>query len=244
MVKIMQIKTMYLKELVSILSCVTDEIKMVFGDAGLSVTTVDSGHVMMMDLNLSKEAFEDYKKTNHELCVDLDKMNCILKVGKPDDRVVLSTKGNKLIMTIGHITRNIALLDKDALQDPKFPNLNLDNELSMDKAEILSTIKASDDISDRVTLNILENDEFLVRIEGDTDNVELKIPSELLNSHKFEKPSKVELDLTLFGGLMKSLPSNDITLQLGNDLPISLESTFAHDNGKFKFIQAPRIESE
>ena len=68
-----RIRAEVLKELVNIVSTLVDEVKIKATPEGLSLKAVDPAHVAMVEANLNKGAFEEYKVEETDLGIDIDK---------------------------------------------------------------------------------------------------------------------------------------------------------------------------
>src|SRR5688572_25868695 len=87
-----KVKASVLKSIIEAASPLVDEIKLHVTPEGLSVRTVDPAHVAMVDISLGAKAFQEYKATDLELGVDLDKIKEILALGSADEVVTLEFK--------------------------------------------------------------------------------------------------------------------------------------------------------
>ena len=125
----MKIKAKYLKELVGVLCCLTDEVKLRFEKNGLNIAVVDPGHIAMLNIHLSNDAFEDYTILNNDIGLDLNKFRNILTISKPDDRVKLSLDDNKFISNVGNITHEIGMVDPAGITDVNIPELDFKNKV-------------------------------------------------------------------------------------------------------------------
>ena len=149
-----QIKSDHLKQLLEIIRNLTNEVKFVVTDAQLTIKAVDTAHVAMVDLNLGKDGFEEYKASDCQLGIDLEKLNDVLKLSNAGDVISLEhdEDKNRLITKIGNITRRMSLLDASVLTEPKVPNLNLPVKIKLKAVELLQGIRASEPISDHISL--------------------------------------------------------------------------------------------
>jgi proliferating cell nuclear antigen len=241
-----KVKASVLKSIIEASAPLVDEIKLHVTPEGISVRTVDPAHVAMLDVSLGAKAFQEYKATDLELGVDLDKMKEILNLGSGDEVITLEFKEdqNRLVMSMQNLVRRMSLIDPSGMPDPKVPNLNLPNKVRIKTGELLQGIKASKSISDHLAL-IADENAFEVIAEGDTDTVNLKLTKNQLVELKASERTKSLFSLDYFSNLVKAADgSEDVTLNLGSDYPVRIEFGFADGHGHVTYLLAPRIENE
>ena len=241
-----QIKSDHLKQLLEIIRNLTNEVKFVATDSQLSVKAVDTAHVAMVDVNLKKDGFEEYKASSCELGIDLEKLNDVLKLAGAGDILSLEhdEEKNRLITKVGNITRRMSLLDASVLTEPKVPNLNLPVKVKIRAGELLQGIRASEPISDHISL-IASPDGFELSSQGDTDSVSLKLPRDMIDELECKEVVKSLFALDYFSKMIKAVgPQQSVLMNLGADYPVKLEFTFAEGSGSATYLLAPRIESE
>lgn len=241
-----QIKSDHLKQLLEIIRNLTNEVKFILTESELKIKAVDTAHVAMVDLTLKKDGFEEYKAKDTELGIDLEKLIDVLKLAAAGDVISLEhdEDKNRLITHIGNITRRMSLLDASVLTEPKVPNLNLPVKIKIRATELLQGIRASEHISDHISL-IASPDGFELASQGDTDSVSLKLPKDMLEELECPEVVKSLFALDYFAKMIKAVgPQESVMMNLGSDYPVKLEFTFADKNGSAIYLLAPRIESE
>jgi len=241
-----QIKSEYLKQLLEIIRNLTNEVKFTVSDSGLKIKAVDTAHVAMVDLTLKSEGFEEFKADEVELGIDLEKLNDVLKLARADDMISLEHDDdkNRLITKVGNITRRMSLLDASVLTDPKVPNLNLPVKIKLKAHELLQGIRASEPISDHISL-IASPDGFELASQGDTDSVSLKLPKDMIEELECKEVVKSLFALDYFSKMIKAVgPQESVMMNLGSDYPVKLEFNYADQKGSAIYLLAPRIESE
>ena len=230
-----QLKSETLKGLVNMISTLIDEVKFTVSPEGLSLKAVDPAHVAMVELMVESGAFESYEADETELGIDLDKVKDVLKLASSGDIISMEQDADhgRLIFKIGNITRRMSLVDTSSMNDVKVPQLKLS-----------STVKASESISDHISL-IAEGETFELLCEGDTDSANLTLDSSSLES--INAPSRVSsmFPLDYFSNFIKAIPSDVVVeIELDTDYPVIINFDLAGDNGKVKYLLAPRIESD
>ena len=121
-----KIRADFIKTLTEAIYILVDESKFKLTSDGVYGRTVDPAHVGMIDFKLKKEAFDEYEcKEEAEIGVDLEKLKSALKVATKDELVGLSydKEEGRLAISIGNLTRKIALLDVN--EDPPLGMISL-----------------------------------------------------------------------------------------------------------------------
>jgi len=239
-----EIKADTLKEMIRVISTLIDEAKFQVGPEGLKIKAVDPAHVA--DLSLSAEAFESYQADEMEIGVDIDKLNEVVKLSGGQDIIAIryDEEKNRLVIKTGNITRRMALVDTAGMSDPKIPNLNLPAKVVLKASELTQGIKASESISDHLSL-IVNPEGFELSSQGDQDSVNLKLHKDLLEDLEAKETAKSLFSLDYFANMIKSVgQSESVTLFMGSDYPVKMEFLFADGKGEVVYLLAPRIESE
>ena len=122
-----KVKSETLKGIVDVVSTLVDEAKFNVNPKGLTLKAVDPAHVAMVDMKIEKSAFEEFEADDTELGVDLDKIKEVLRLSRAGDIISLSQDEdkNRLVVSVGNVTRRMNLVDTTGMSDPKVPNLNL-----------------------------------------------------------------------------------------------------------------------
>lgn len=234
-----------LKELVTIVSTLVDEAKFSITPDGIQLRAVDPAHVAMVDLRLSKEAFEEYKADESELGIDVAKLEQFLRLARAGELVDIVNDEDKrrLNVAVGNTTKKMSLIDTTGMSEPKVPNLNLPAKVSMKIEDIAQGIRASESVSDHIALTATP-DSFEMVCEGDTDQVQMKLSKDQLLSLECDDKVRSLYPLEYFSNMMRAIPSQaKIMLQLGNDYPVKIVFDIADGKGSVVYLLAPRIES-
>ena len=241
-----KVKSEVLKGIIDVTSPLVNEVKLNVTSKGISIRAVDPAHVAMVDLEINKDAFEDYKAKDIELGIDMDKLAGIMRLSSSGDMVTLEfdEDTNRLIVKIGNLVRKMGLIDTAGMPDPKMPNLNLPAKIIIKASELSQGVRASEAVSDHLALTV-NKDNFELFAEGDTDTVNLKLPKDMLNELVTKSNCKSLFSIDYFSNMIKPVRSDDpVTIMLGNDNPIRVEFNIADNKGHVTYLLAPRIESE
>ncbi|MEF8879472.1 MAG: proliferating cell nuclear antigen (pcna) [Candidatus Thermoplasmatota archaeon] len=241
-----KVKSEVLKGIIDVTSPLVNEVKFNIAPKGISLRAVDPAHVAMVNLEVKKDAFEEYKAEEMELGVDMDKLAGIMRLSKSGDIVNLeyNEDSNRLIVKIGNLVRRMGLIDTAGMPDPKMPNLNLPAKIVLKASELSQGVRASEAVSDHLSL-MVDKKSFELAAEGDTDTVNLNLPKDLLNELETESKCKSLFSIDYFSNMIKPVSDeNTMTIMLGNDNPIKVEFDIADEKGHVTYLLAPRIESE
>ncbi|HXZ23627.1 MAG TPA: proliferating cell nuclear antigen (pcna) [Methanomassiliicoccales archaeon] len=241
-----KVKSETLKGIVDVVSTLVDEAKFNVNPKGLTLKAVDPAHVAMVDMKIEKSAFEEFEADDTELGVDLDKIKEVLRLSRAGDIISLSQDEdkNRLVVSVGNVTRRMNLVDTTGMSDPKVPNLNLPAKVAVTAEELQRGIKAAESISDHIALTATP-DGFEMVSEGDTDSVSLRLPKDLLVSLDCKEDARSLFPLDYFSNMIRAIPIGTVvSMHLGNDYPVKMEFAIADGKGTVNYLLAPRIESD
>ncbi len=241
-----KVKSEVLKGIIDVTSPLVNEVKLNITPKGISLRAVDPAHVAMVDLEVNSKAFEEFKATEMELGIDMDKLGSIMRLSSSGDMITLDydEESNRLIVKIGNLIRKMGLIDTAGMPDPKMPNLNLPGKVILKASELNQGVRASEAVSDHLSLTVDKNN-FELFAEGDTDTVNLKLPKDLLVELITNSKCKSLFSIDYFSNMIKPVRGDDpITIMIGNDNPIKVEFDIAEKKGHVTYLLAPRIESE
>ena len=241
-----KVKSELLKGIIDVASPLVNEVKFNITPKGITLRAVDPAHVAMVDLEIKSDAFEEYKATDMELGIDMDKFASIMRLSTSNDIVFIEydEESNRLIIKIGNLVRKMGLIDTTGMPDPKMPNLNLPAKVVLKASELTQGVRASETVSDHLALTV-NKDDFELYAEGDTDTVNLKLNKDLLLELVTDSKCKSLFSIDYFSNMIKPVKGDDpITIMIGNDNPIRVEFNIAENKGHVTYLLAPRIESE
>lgn len=241
-----EIKSETLKGLVNIISTLIDEVKFTITPEGMTLKAVDPAHVAMIELKIGAKAFESYSASGTEIGLDLDKVKTVLKLAGLGDIISMEQDESKgrFIFTIGNITRSMNLVDTSSMNDPKVPQLTLSASAVISVDQLLKGIRASESISDHISLKA-DSEFFELSCEGDTDDASLKLKGQDIDS--LEVPSEVHslFPLDYFSNIIKAIPAGTkVRIELDSDYPVKLVFGLANGEASVVYLLAPRIESD
>lgn len=240
----LRVKMEVLRELVDVVSTLVSEVKLSVSKDGLEAKAVDPSHVAMLVLKLQKSVFEEFTGEATEIGVDIEKLKEVLRLSKPGDILDLQFDGkNRLVATVGRVTRQMAVVDPAGITDPKVPNVSPPATVTVKTEDVRQGIRGSESFTDHVTLT-LEPDAFTMHSEGDTDRLDLRLPKETLARLEVKESVKSMYPLDFFSAMVKSISSDEATLHVGNEYPLKIEFAMGMGRGEGRYLLAPRVEED
>jgi len=240
----LRVKMEVLRELVEVVSTLVSEVKLSVSKDGLEAKAVDPSHVAMLVLKLQKAAFEEFTGEPTEIGVDVEKLKEVLRLSKPGDVLELHFDGkNRLVASVGRVTRQMAVVDPASITDPKVPNVSPPATVVVKTEDMRQGIRGSESFTDHVTLT-LETEAFTMHSEGDTDRLDLRIPKEQLPRLEVKEPVKSMYPLDFFSAMVKAISADEATLHVGNEYPLKIEFAMGLGRGEGRYLLAPRVEED
>jgi proliferating cell nuclear antigen len=236
-----------LESFINNISVLVDECKIHLTKEGLETRAVDPANVGMVDADLGAGAFESYEADEGVLGINLSKFEDVIGFADSGDLIhlTLDEETRKLLIEIDGLEYTLALLDPDSIRgEPDLPDLDLPAEIVLEGRRLDRGIKASDMVSDHLTLAVDEDEEeFLVEAQGDTDDVRVAHGRDDIID-LVAAPARSLYSLDYMKDLNKAIDAGDeVTIELGQEFPVSLHFDIADGNGSCRFMLAPRIQS-
>jgi proliferating cell nuclear antigen len=240
----LRIKMENLREVVEVVSTLVSEVKLTISKDGLEAKAVDPSHVAMLVLKLNKSVFEEFTGEPTELGVDIEKLKEVLRLSKPGDIIDFQFDGkNRLVASLGRVTRQMAVVDPAGITDPKVPNVNPPALVTVKTEDLRQGIRGSESFTDHVTLT-LDPDAFTMHSEGETDQLDLRLAKENLTKLEVKEAVKSMYPLDFFSAMVKSIAAEDTTLHVGNEYPLKVEFPMGGGRGEGRYLLAPRVEED
>lgn len=233
------------RELVEVVLTIVEEVKIVFSPDNIRIRTVDPAHIAMVDLSLSKDAFDTFEVEDMELGLNLNKFSKVLSLAEAGTDITLKVAEDsvELVITFGHIERKMVLIDTANLAEPKMPDLKLPATVTVRSQEVKQAIKVSMDITDYISISV-DPERFILQNSGDTGSAKLELPKDKLEEIECEESIQSMFALDYFSKMINSIKKSEmVRMHIGNSFPIKVEFTIAEQNGMVTYLLAPRIES-
>lgn len=257
----------YLHKFCNHAETVSDEARVILDSDGIRTKVVDPAHVCMVDVFLHKEAFDKFQLTDdeeveedyeREIGLPIYKLRNFMNVGeiKFDDQIrveiyehedysstfmSLETTAEELF-TLNDTKR---MLDTVGMINPSLPELDYPIRVETSNKALRVMCKHVNKMDDHIVIQF-DDGEFELYGEGDAEGEDSSMKLQQLDIKEGKDgrvKSRFTLDyLTDIANTIKK--SNDIEISLGIDYPVRIESQFEDGMGMYKYLLAPRVESE
>ncbi|EHR78061.1 DNA polymerase [Thermococcus litoralis DSM 5473] len=233
--------------LIDTASNLIDEAAFKVTEEGISMRAMDPSRVVLIDLNLPAGIFSKYDVEGEEtIGVNMDHFKKILKRGKSKDILVLR-KGEENFLEV--------TLEGTAKRTFRLPLIEVE-ELELELPELPFTVKAvvlgevlkeavkdASLVSDSIKFIAKEN-EFIMRAEGETQEVEIRLTleDEGLLDLEVEEETRSAYGVSYLADMVKGIgKADEVVLRFGNEMPLQMDYPI-RDEGRLTFLLAPRVE--
>ena len=241
--------TSLMREIVDILSVLTEEAKMSWGEKGLTVNVVDGSTVALLSATISDACFETYEVEPVEIGLELGKLRDLLTLAGPSDLVEIDYDDavGAVNVRVGEVHRILRGLDTGTMQDPQLPVLDFDSNAAISSEKFSRALRAAKFVGEIVDLK-LDSKEMRISVQveaGEGVNVhfeagelsELVCPSETRGSYSLQFLDP--LTRKLAAGL-----TQDVRVQFQDKYPLRLDWTSNDGGASWTYFLAPRVTND
>ena len=241
--------TSLMREIVDILSVLTEEAKMSWGEKGLTIKVVDGSHVALLSATISDACFETYEVEPVEIGLELGKLRDLLTLAGPSDLVEIDYDDavGAVNVRVGEVHRILRGLDTGTMQDPQLPVLDFDSNAAISSEKFSRALRAAKFVGEIVDLK-LDSKEMRISVQGEAGegvNVhfeagelsELVCPSETRGSYSLQFLDP--LTRKLAAGL-----TQDVRVQFQDKYPLRLDWTSNDGGASWTYFLAPRVTND
>ncbi|XP_061672836.1 proliferating cell nuclear antigen [Syngnathoides biaculeatus] len=226
--------------------------------SGISLQSMDSSHVSLVQLTLRSDGFDSYRcDRNLAMGVNLSSMSKILKCAGNEDIITVRADDNADTLTLVFETVNqekvsdyeMKLMDLD-VEQLGIPEQEYSCVVKMPSGEFARICRDLSQIGDAVMISCAKDGvKFSANGELGTGNVKL---SQTSNVDKEDEAVTIEMNepvqlifaLNYLNFFTKATPlSKTVTLSMSADIPLVVEYKIA-DMGHVKYYLAPKIDEE
>jgi proliferating cell nuclear antigen len=235
-----------LKSSIDAVSNMIDEAGVNVTEDGIRLKAMDPAHVALVDLELSKDAFDEYEATEPlVLGLDLERFNTILK-RCGSDKIFLQFDSDNNALSIkfkNSSTRTFSLpLIEVSEEELKVPTLEFPCKIEIDPRILSEGIKDAEIVSDHVVLRVDENTLY-ISAKGDLGNVEVKVSKDEAKLFEVSQSCRSMFSIEYLKDMIKASDvAESVRIFLGDNIPVKMD--FIAENARLSFLLAPRIESE
>ncbi|MEM4244804.1 MAG: proliferating cell nuclear antigen (pcna) [Candidatus Nanoarchaeia archaeon] len=240
-----------LKESVSIISDLVNEVTFKADSDKIELTAMDPANVAMVMFKILSSAFVDYKVEKPvSFSVNLDNLDQILKRAKPTDTInmELDSKNNKLKVQIkgeSNKTFNLSLIDIDE-SEQKVPDLKFNVKAEVPSQIFSESVEDMDIVAESVAI-VAEANKLSISSEGRFNAAKVEIPgggdSAVISVGKKDKVvSKYSIEY--LKKIVKGSKLADVAvIQFSDEYPLRVDYKVM-DKLLLSFILAPRVDSD
>ncbi|CAH1247008.1 proliferating cell nuclear antigen [Branchiostoma lanceolatum] len=225
---------------------------------GMSLQSMDSSHVSLVQLEMRKDGFDTYRcDRNMAMGVTIASMTKLLKCAGNDDMVTIRAEDNADSMTLIFESPNqekvsdyeMKLVDLD-VEQLGIPDQEYSCVVKMPSGEFARICRDLSQIGEAVAISCTK-DGIKFSASGDLGTGNIKL-AQSANVDKEEEAVTIEMNepvsltfaLRYLNFFTKASPlSPSVTLSMSADVPLVVEYKIG-DMGHIKFFLAPKIEEE
>ncbi len=239
----------FLKEPVSIISEIVNEVKFKFDSDKIELTALDPAKISLVNFKLLSSAFVEYDVPEHtQLSLSLESLKSVLSRAKPSDtlKIELDKDKNSLKVQLnGETTRtfHIALLELDE-EEKKIPDLSFPLKINMASSNLNDAIEDISVVADAVAF-IAHKDKLIMEAESSVNSAKVEMPSSdhtLINLTGDSVKSRYGVEY-IKKFLKASKLSEVVSVEFGQDYPLKLVYKI-QDRLELSFIMAPRVPND
>jgi len=217
-----------------------------FGKDGISLTAADRAMVAVIDLLISKDAFEEYEvKEEKEIGLNMTNFLSLLKRARGSDKVTLELVENRLTLTIHNGTKRrftVPLLQLTREELPPIEQLEFKATVTLKPEVLEDSIKDASVITDAITFHATK-EYFKISAEGDVSQAELELRQgdEGLVDLQVEENSKAKYPLDYLEKILKAAKiSDEVTIKFAQDYPMRIDFKY-EGKARISMVVAPRV---
>merc|ERR1712168_876467 len=214
---------------------------------GLSLQSMDSSHVSLVQVTLRTEGFETFRcDKNLALGVNMDTMGKLMKCAANDDAITLRSEDNGDLLGLVFESKSG---DKSSEFEMKLMDLDIE-QLGMPSQEFARICKDLSNIGESVQITVTKGG-VTFSAKGDIGNAKINL-TQGGNVDKEEESIVIDMQeavnltfaLRYLNFFTKATPlSSQVILSLSPEVPLVVEYDI-DDIGHVKYFLAPKIEDE
>ncbi|MBI2508219.1 proliferating cell nuclear antigen (pcna) [Candidatus Woesearchaeota archaeon] len=246
--KLVLAETKLLKEPISILSDLVNDVQFKIDKEKLEIAATDPANVVLAVFKLLSSAFIEYQVDDKEIiCVSLDNLNQILRRLKGNDVLTLELdkRRNKLRVGMqGDSQRlfHLSLIDIEE-KEHHIPELEFKSNVIMNSKMLEDAVEDVGIVAESVALG-LSKERMTIKGEGNLSNAHVEFPkgenTEISTEDEINAKYSIEyLKKLIKGGKL----SDKVAIRWNTDYPLKLEYNVL-DKLALSFILAPRISED
>jgi proliferating cell nuclear antigen len=225
---------------------IIDEGILKFGKEGISLTAADRAMVAVIDLLISKDAFEEYNvEEEKEIGLNMTNFLSLLKRARGSEKISLELVENKMLLTIHNGVKRrfvVPLLQLTREEIPPIEQLEFKAVATLKPDVLEDAIKDASVITDAITFQATK-EYFKISAEGDVTKteIELREGDEGLIDLQVKEESKAKYPLDYLEKILKAVKiADEVTLKFAQDYPMRLDFKY-EGKARISMVVAPRV---
>ena len=216
--------TQLMKEIVDLISVLTEEAKLVWKENGLQINVVDGSHAALLSATIGDACFETYEVEPVEIGLEIGKLREFLSVFGPSDLVELDYDEaiGAINVRVGAAHRIIRVCDTN---EPKMPQLSFDSRATIDASKFYNALNLAHFIGELVDLSLDSNQMSVSCNVSPTNSVNVRFDAGELSELVAPNPTQSTYSLQFLDPLTRKLASgltDSITLEFQDEYPLRL----------------------
>ena len=242
-------KQQLMREIVELLSVLTEEAKLLWSEKGLHVTVVDGSHVALLPATIADECFETYEVEKVEIGLELGKMRDLLTLAGPNDLVELDYDESvgAINVRVGEVHRILRGVDPATMNNPNIPNLEFNHKATVGSDRLSRSLRAAKFVGEIVDLS-LEKTHMTVSITVEAgEGVNVRFESGELSELVCPSPTQSSYSLQFLDPLTRKLASGlteDVSLEFQEKYPLRLTWNSNQGGASWTYFLAPRVTND
>ncbi len=236
-------------KIIDALATIIDVATFQVSESGLSMRAMDPTHVAMVNLEMPKNAFGDYKcDKSLPIRVNLTELNRFMKRGSANDALELSldTQRNKLKLQFkkekSTRTFSLNLVSEGDEEEPPIPNVEFNAKFSINTDEIQRAIKDAQIVGDYITFSI-SKESLTLEATGDSGEVTIEL-EDFTDVPNVQGNQSSMYSLEFLADIIKAgAVSGSVSVEFSSEMPIKFNFPLENE-GKIIYFLAPRVEEE
>ena len=234
----------------------SESVSVYFTADGIHVQSMDNGHVMLYDVNLSSSWFDEFELDDDDdetLGINCNIMSRFLATRCDGHSITISTTDNPDKLKISFNSSNPMEVDKEldmSLMDcnselMNIPNNEYQTDITMSTKILTNLVDELAIINDNMRIECSE-EAITLRTNGMDGDMKVNIPIDDLDEYATEEDEITDLSFSL-GYLKKMCTFNKIStsveIHLAKEWPMLLVYKL-NENSKMSFYLAPKIDDD
>ncbi len=242
-------KQQLMREIVDLLSVLTEEAKLSWGENGLSTTVVDGSHVALLSVTVADACFETYEVEPVEIGLELGKLRDLLTLAGPNDLVELDYDGatGAINVRVGEVHRILRGLDTGSINEPRQPELDFDCKATLSAERLSRALRAAKFVGELVDLSLDKNQMTVsVTVEAG-EGVNVRFDAGEMSELVAPKPTHSTYSLQFLDPLSRKLASGlteEVTVEFQDRYPLRLSWNSNDGGAAWTYFLAPRVSND